>query len=402
MIIDDKNSEPLCTAPFTSFLVDTNKGVRPCCVWEGDYFGNLKNSSIRDIVHGSEWSKLRRQMMMGQWPDGCISCKNREENTGWSVRQQFVPGGVFYSDNWRDITYIEFSSSNLCNLACLHCSAGFSSSWIGQEQFLLRSGFEDRRGPDDDERFRTHKVHSPSSLITEDVATKMDLSKLEQIMIKGGEPMLNSDIPVLLSELHKSGVLKRITVNIVSNGTLPDKAYADEIYDLLGRAKAVHFDISVDGIGAVQEYIRYGQDCSIEQIERFVGRFGIMPNVRFSLLTSVMAYNIFSLHDITKWWQLLIEKRKRYLNSDYRLFVIDPPYLSLQCLMPETRQRLIDGFEKQRTKVYGHVIKNLKLPQHDEAMRDKLRRYIELTDENRGTSIGDVVPELVEDLKLRL
>ena len=34
-----------CKAPLTSILIDTNKGVRPCCVYN-KYIGNIKTENI--------------------------------------------------------------------------------------------------------------------------------------------------------------------------------------------------------------------------------------------------------------------------------------------------------------------------------------------------------------------
>jgi|19_taG_2_1085344.scaffolds.fasta_scaffold00041_74 MoaA/NifB/PqqE/SkfB family radical SAM enzyme len=391
--------EPLCTAPFTSFLVDVNKGVRPCCVWEGPYLGNLKDSGIRDIINGAEWVKLRRQMMMGLWPDSCLECRHREEKTGWSVRKEFLKGGIFHSDNWKEITYIEFSDSNVCNLACMHCSAGFSNSWIQQEK-IFQDILPDRQSPEDNTRYRTHEVHAPDESVINDIVSKVELGYLEQIMIKGGEPMLNSDVALLLEQLDAAGILALIKVNMVTNGTRPHSTLTDRIYNLLTKAREVHFDVSVDGVGDVQEYIRHGKGSDIATIESFIRRFSMIPQARFSLLTSIMAYNIFNLPAIVDWWSTLPFQKSLHHHGQFRLMVVNPAYLSVQCLADKTRAELVERYEPF-SDTYKSVVQSLKGDCLGEGPREKLRKFTSMLDEHRGTNLEAVVPELAEDLKLR-
>ena len=47
----------LCQAPLTAVLIDTNKGVRPCCVYDNEYFGNIKEQTISSIIKGDKWQK---------------------------------------------------------------------------------------------------------------------------------------------------------------------------------------------------------------------------------------------------------------------------------------------------------------------------------------------------------
>jgi arsenate reductase-like glutaredoxin family protein len=42
-------TKPLCSAPFSSLMIDTNKGVKPCCNWSGKFWGNLKDNTIEEI-----------------------------------------------------------------------------------------------------------------------------------------------------------------------------------------------------------------------------------------------------------------------------------------------------------------------------------------------------------------
>jgi len=53
----------LCKAPLTAALIDTNKGVRPCCVYNDAYLGNIKEQNLISIISNDKWKKLKQQMV---------------------------------------------------------------------------------------------------------------------------------------------------------------------------------------------------------------------------------------------------------------------------------------------------------------------------------------------------
>src|SRR5689334_11591242 len=113
---------PFCTAPFTSAVVDPDKGVRPCCTFEGR-LGSLREQPLADIVASPAWKEVQGQITRGDLPAGCAKCWQREKATGWSPRLCFLEARSARNGEWRrGITEIEVNSSNVCNLACTHCN----------------------------------------------------------------------------------------------------------------------------------------------------------------------------------------------------------------------------------------------------------------------------------------
>ena len=60
-----KKKTPFCTEPFTSDVVDPDKGVRPCCTFDG-LLGNLKDSSLNDVLEGEAWKAMEDQVNAGK------------------------------------------------------------------------------------------------------------------------------------------------------------------------------------------------------------------------------------------------------------------------------------------------------------------------------------------------
>ena len=59
---------PLCTAPFHSVLIDTDKTVKPCCAWDDGPIGNIKFERMEDILNGTKLKAVQEQMLKNEWP----------------------------------------------------------------------------------------------------------------------------------------------------------------------------------------------------------------------------------------------------------------------------------------------------------------------------------------------
>ena len=74
-----------------------------------------------------------------------------------------------------NLSYLEFSMSNICNQMCVTCSSYFSNKWIKQEPLFGRT------------------ANDMYSLTDKDIKTlEKGFSTLEQLQLKGGEPLADS------------------------------------------------------------------------------------------------------------------------------------------------------------------------------------------------------------------
>jgi len=384
------SKKTFCTAPFTSFVIDPDKGVRPCCTFAG-HQGNIGQDQLTDILSGDQWQSIQRQVSEGKMPDGCANCYSREKATGWSVRTSSFDPRLTRKDNWeKGLTQIEINSSNVCNLACTHCSSTFSSRWGDITAKLDEENIPHYRNSE-------HSVYKPDPDNMVRQLAALDLSYLKIARFKGGEPLLNPDFPAVLRHLSDRGILNKIKVMVVTNGSI----VKEEILALVRQAGAVHFIISVDGTGKLQEYIRHGPS-ELLRIERFLENFSTLEHVTFSLSVSVMVYNVFTLDRITNWWYGLrtrYHEKLRYPLS-FGLHVVDPPILSVNVLQDSTRKKLVKKYRRLRDADYTHVIQALKQPFAGAAVHDEFVAYTRGMDKIRGTAILDVVPELETEMVL--
>jgi radical SAM protein with 4Fe4S-binding SPASM domain len=376
---------PLCIAAASALLIDVDKGVRPCCDYWGSHrpgspsVGQLGEASLPTIVAGPTWSSIKSDLAAQRVPAGCRDCIAREKATGSSHRLLLER---LRSPRWRDgLTYLELNSSNLCNLQCRHCNPMFSSRWAAHER---------RHG-----RAATAVVSPDPELLLANLRA-VDLRHLAYVSLKGGEPMINADVPALLSHLDAIGVLAQVTVFVVTNGTTVSPAVAA----LLAKAREVAVCVSVDGFGAVQTYVRHG-GSDIATIEKSIAVWAAMPNVVLDRNTAVMAYNVHDLPRIDAWWAGLPARFPgRYRPSHYESFVLSPAELAVHCLQDGTREQLARRLEALDPSLYAPVMAVLRQPFAGAAMHDAFVRRTMRDDAELGRNVLDAAPELADEMTL--
>ena len=402
----------LCTAPLTAVLIDTNKGVRPCCAYGGNYIGNIKEKQLINIINSDEWKKVKEKMYANDWPTPCLSCKEREDVTGWSVRTLFTDGS-FDVTGWEEekLTYLEFNGSNICNLACLHCTPGFSSKWVidnkkakavfdtydQETQHKIRY-FDAVQLYTDDERGRSTKMHLPDPELVIENLKDLDLSNIRTINFKGGEPLLNSETLAILNYLDELSVLSNVSIILSSNGTYVNQ----EIIDMFKKCKKITFNLSLDGINELFNYIRYG-DAKFTDIEPVVARLNELSNISINFQVAIMNYNIFNLEEIRQWVVNMSEKYSViHPVTGFKNCVQHPKYLSLQTLAEETRTELIIYFKGLlHSNHYDTVINNLETEYIGDDIHDDWVHYTNLMQTVRKNNILDIVPQLTKELQFK-
>lgn len=391
--------DPICLAPFIGVLVDVNKKVRPCCVYDDlvdGYPGDLRTETISEIRNNKKWIEIKQNLSDQKLVGGCELCAIREARTGWSLRQDYTRTGGHRIEDWEDnkIQMIEFNGSNICNLACMHCSPKFSSTWVPLSRKMIKIkalGYE--LGPDD------IVTKADPNLITKNLE-ELDLSKLKFIVLKGGEPLLNEETEQVLQYLLDKDILPKIVVHVTTNGTTIDP----KILHLLSRAKIVEVLVSVDGNEKLNPYIRWSRKnfATLERIEQGIAILACFPNVQLTLTTSVMSYNIFRLVEIRDWWLKIKEQYPKNIYFSKNSFenVVTTDRVSLRNLSETTRLNLANFYEQAQSDLreFDAVIKELRREPLDKFYHNQWVDYTLGLDKLRGTSILDAEPRLVNDL----
>jgi sulfatase maturation enzyme AslB (radical SAM superfamily) len=402
----------ICVAPINSILIDTNKGLRPCCYYGDGFLGNANKNTIAEIVSNDKWKALKQQVKDNVWPAGCTLCKSNEESFGTSLRQAYWEHATQEEIDSDKITVIEFNGSNICNLACLHCHSLYSSKWYsqGEKAKKVLKTYDIKKQEralefrplkellDDADGSSLQKTHLPNPDLVIENLKGLDLSRLRTMHFRGGEPLLNSETTAVLKYADEIGLLDKVEVSITTNATY----ITQEIIDLLKKCRIVHINLSVDGIGELFNYIRYGE-AKFDSIEPTIAKLNEVEGISMLVSVAAMNYSAFSLLEVRDWTVELSKKYKHLAKlPGFNNCVISPNYLSLATLSDPTRKYLIDFYTKNSIEdEFKYVINLLANDYLGDEIHTNWVEYTELMQTVRGNNILDIVPQLADELKLK-
>ena len=254
-----------CSALYNHTNIRGGNRIYPCCRYKTPiqkYDGDVGN-----ILHSKEYKKLRKDME-SNWLPGCDKCKH-EENLGVaSLREKF---NSRYDSGTPQLKYLEVGFDNICDLACDGCWEEWSSSWWAKKNPSLPA----KQGITSTEEFS----NIPNSV--------------NRVVFLGGEPLMTNRHRKFLQSLDS---LEFLTVEYFTNGM---HRLQDIDIDLFTKCKQVHFTVSIDAVGTLNDKVRSGSVWStvVETLNQIAGKFD------YTIHTTVHKNNWHGLpdmHDFTK------------------------------------------------------------------------------------------------------
>jgi len=308
-------NKSLCAYPWQAAAIRPNGATIPCC-----RYPNLDDADLFvdcDEPRNSEhWIKLREDMLLGKPISGCQSCYQDEANGLTSMRQYSLTKFVPTKNEIKPLVQLEVALSNLCNLACAHCSNYFSTKWYTED---VRAG-------------RIEKI----GVIQNDFSfNHWDLSKVTELKIIGGEPFMEQKRFInLLKNLN----LSNISLQICTNGTIMPN---DELKSLIESCKNVYLCVSLDGLNTTNDWYRWPSKFNevVTNMKLYEAWWRYNKNIIPIVHHVVNAINIFEL-------EAFIE----YMSNDFPIWKIEwdwirwPNWQELSALPILIKEDLISKF----------------------------------------------------------
>jgi MoaA/NifB/PqqE/SkfB family radical SAM enzyme len=290
-MINEKNKDVICAAPWSHLYIDTGGLVRPCCTQEIVY-GDSNTTHIKDIWNSSETIKFRKELLEGKKQPGCKFCYQQEKHTGQSLRTGLNSKyGHLMSEDVTPIMvikYLDIRSSNLCNMACIMCGSTYSSNWYADEKILY------------------NKTSTPTKFVeitkkTEDEIINSIISDdIEEVYFAGGEPLITPYHYKLVDQMILMNISEDIRLRYNTNlSTLKYKSI--DLAERWSHFKSVEISASIDMIGEQAEYHRYGTDWEKISEHLHTVRFDI-PNVVLKPQITVTALSIGYLPELLTYF----------------------------------------------------------------------------------------------------
>ena len=401
-----------CVAPWHSLTIN----------WTGDVFadaiaklqyGNLYDKTLSELWKSPVAVNLRESWSKGKpFSDVCLSCIKKEKTVGTSRRDYFyrnispelLKKVTYKVDAEPDIWYLEINSSNKCNLKCRMCSGEVSSSWIKEEKQLndVRPEWMPERSEG-----KYHRVNFDA--VKNILEKKQYFENLEFLKFAGGEPLMEDQNYQIMEQFIEWDIAKNIVLDINTNGTILN----ERLLNIAKNFKQLKLHISLEGTGQLYQYIRGGDNFTIEQLEQNILEFNKLPNTQLIYTVTVQIYNIYDIVNIWEWYKKI---RKPDNEIFFHNVVVYPRYLNIHILPASMRKPAYEKLVKadlptgdtflpgdtlgQGDPGFASLIKNLNA-EHDFMERKQrkkyLREFVHFTnslDQIRNTSIKNIVPNL--------
>ena len=363
------NTEPdkFCKAPFRGMVVDNDGTLMPCCEFIRNE-SSLPEYKIWEFEKYKADTTLRQKMLDGLVDGGCAYCIKREDNginrRAYHSRLFKEPYESFQPDTL-DIGHLELRLGNFCNLKCTMCGPYASSQWVA----------EAKKYSEKFSQFGIGYLKSNHDWInnTDNKALlKNILRNCVSANFGGGEPFINPFINDFLKEIRKDAELSFNT-----NGTtLPDSTL-----ELLQNRPNVIINISIDGIGEHNNYIRHGSTW--QDIETNVKRFK-EKNIKLLFYYILQHTSLFTFRHVYEYCQkndIDLEIGEIYGGS-----VDGSGHLTLS----SANKKDVDEFKKWLQTLNSPKIKVvdnwLEKYEYDNTLHNRFKQYFTMLDSVRGTN----------------
>jgi MoaA/NifB/PqqE/SkfB family radical SAM enzyme len=204
--------------------------------------GNIKDSSIEEILTGPVLQEIRQTLRQGRphekYCHNCVvSGKYGHSERDW--HNNLNPGfDATKVDDFEHVpTLIDIRWNTTCNLSCNYCGELASSKWAALKGIPVKSG--------------TQPYYS---LVCDYIEKHQD--HIKEVALLGGEPLLLPENERLLDIIPDNAtvtVITNMSVNLENN----------KIFKKLSTRRQVGWSLSFDNIGPQFEYVRYGGNWNL-------------------------------------------------------------------------------------------------------------------------------------------
>lgn len=322
--------EYFCSAPWAHLCIRPGSAVFPCCQFLGwEKAPKIGDGTIKEIFNHESLKALRKKMLDGEKIEGCQKCYDQDRSGHPSLRAHL---NHFYplKENSLNATpsmikTMEIFLGDVCNLKCVMCHPNLSSSW--------REDFE-KLGKKMNPRFHYNpKIEQVMS----------SLSSLEELKFVGGEPLLAEGRESILKAIPVAN-RKAISLDYNTNATIIP---SETLIDLWSQFKSITIWLSIDGLGKINEFVRYPAKWDNVQgvTHFFVSLREKLPNISLKLIFTANPYNIEFAPELEVWMD------KSGIGQFVFNPVMDPDFLSPLNLPQEYKTRVIEKLKGSTEKM---------------------------------------------------
>lgn len=360
-------SKTYCPLPWNHFSTHTDGTMRLCCnstqkgrLKKDDKFVKINEiTSLIEFYNIDQLKNIRKKMIDGERVAECQHCYNVEDNGGESVRNWFIKRwpieNVITNTEMHtgklesvDVNYLDLSWSNKCNLQCKMCTPEASDQLIKEFKFIDVKPWGEK-----DSDYKAQWNYDQIKHILDLVKT----NGLMQILVTGGEPLINNDFYTFCKELINSGLSKQVDLSIHTNLTVTPSKW----FDIWSHFKTMTIKVSIDAVNEMYEYVRYPGKWNIvkDNIDSIVQYSNETNSIGIEFHT---VFSIFNTHRFTELLDYIVSlEGKNIINFPHINYIYDPDYASPNNLPTAYKSRVYQEISTWLTSNKNLITKDIAL-----------------------------------------
>ena len=272
----------LCMAPWTHTYLSPQTERRLCCASRepAQNFQQYIDTAVGSgryipITLDTHWNSehmksVRRRMMAGETLPECEVCNDKLLNTdvyrsyfnrmfGHKYEAAMTATDVTGYTTVKPISW-DYRFSNLCNFKCRMCGDMLSSSWESEQRQNNMINWDNPKNNWMIPEVRKEISQFQDTQIEAEFAAAVAEHRIEEVYWVGGEPLMYEQHWRYMRQVVEQGDGGRVYARYNTNLSRVDYRGTNLFRDILAHLRDWQICASLDGTGAVGEYIRTGLD----------------------------------------------------------------------------------------------------------------------------------------------
>lgn len=374
---------------------DMSGMVQPCNLTRW-YLKDLKDEKEYNVLTDDVktiWNSEHRKKLIADHDNGvrnttCNTCWHSEDAGIESSRQKF-------NRLLKDVEVLEsqprimiVKPGNLCNNACRSCNAHTSSMWYKTDYAL------DDQGKTFKEYLQFFERHKTAYSNNESLEQRF--AEWEDNIIfwdmYGGEPMIIPLFWKTLDQALASKTAKDKIFNVHTNGMV----YKEDLVKKFSKFKSAHIGFSIDAIGPMNDYIRYGSKWEniIDNLRKYMNDCEEYDNVSISVRTTYTPWNIYYYDELYDYFQ------KEFGIDAIGCWCDDKPWNDVRYLPRKTKDSIVQKLSRYESNNEGWSKRFDELkkwmatePEDYEGLQNSFHEFNTKIDKIRNEKFNEVFPE---------
>jgi len=272
--------ETLCLAPWTHTYLSPQTERRLCCasresaqnfkqyIDTASGTGRYIPITLEQHWNSDHMRSVRRRMMAGETLPECEVCNNKLLNTNvyrdyfghlfnHKLAQIYDSTDETGSTTMQPVSW-DYRFSNLCNFKCRMCGDMLSSAWESEQKTHNMVNWHDPKNNWQLPEVRRQISQFQDTQIEAEFAEAVEQHRVEEVYWVGGEPLMYEQHWRYMQRIIELGDGPRVYARYNTNLSRVDYRGVNLYSDILDHVRDWQVCASIDGTGAIGEYIRTG------------------------------------------------------------------------------------------------------------------------------------------------